>query len=135
MEWLPNDRGLAREAPEVEADEIESGLTRFLVMLIAVAPIALMVGAIRWNIADQLDADLSFVLTFVCDTILLFCIVFPLSFLSRNRWAISGRRFVLREVMQLVRVAGIFAMIAFAALAVSGFAPLLFWEIWKLITG
>ena len=107
MEWLPNDRGLAGEAPEIEADEIESGLTRFLVMLIAVAPIALMVGAIRWNIADQLDADLSFVLTFVCDTILLFCIVFPLSFLSRNRWAISGRRFVLREVMQLVRVAGI----------------------------
>lgn len=48
-------------------------------LLLTLSPVILFVGAMRWNIKDKLDADLAMIMTWFCDSVLLFLLLLPMA--------------------------------------------------------
>jgi hypothetical protein len=97
-------------------------------------PVALMVGVMRWNIASTLDADLKWIFTRFCDTVLIFCIALPLCPLLPGEWGGKLSSRVFKGLFRLLWVAKWIGILVFVAASLASFAYI-FWMIWKLVTG
>ena len=63
------------------ASEPDDNLTVFQTgcLFLVLSPLIAFVGAIRWNITEKLDADLAAIMTWFCDSAVLFLLLLPLA--------------------------------------------------------
>jgi hypothetical protein len=115
-------------------DPDQKGLRLSLALVLFLLPVGLMVGAMRWNIGSTLDADLKWIMTKFCDTVLLFCIALPLCPLLPGDWGSKLSQRVFRGLFKLLTVAKWIGILVFVTAAVIslGYCG---WLIWTTITG
>ena len=114
--------------------EDAKGIGPAIVIAVVLSPIALMVGAIRWNIAPGMDADLKWIMTRFCDTVLIFCIGLPICPLLPGDWGGKLSSRVFKGLFRLLWVVKWIGILIFVAASLASFAYI-FHLIWKLVTG
>jgi hypothetical protein len=116
------------ESPDGQNDE-QGHLSSILsigCLWLFLSPLIAFIGAMRWNITQKLDADLAFILTWFCDTSLLFLILFPVVSAYPNN-ILTRKLYAIAEVKLMLTV-GIFYLllvIAFVFVVVIAFHNLM----------
>ncbi len=115
--------------------EDAKGIGPAIVIAVVLLPVGLMVGAMRWNIAPTMDADLKWILTRFCDTVLVFCIALPICpLLLPGDWGSKLSARVFKGLFRLLTVVKWIFILIFVAASLASFGYI-FWLIWKLVTG
>ncbi len=140
IDLFPEDRPERSEDEPVspsepfELGEDQKGIGLAIGLAIFLLPVGLMVGVMRWNIAPTLDADLEWILTKFCDTVLVFCIVFPICPLLPGDWGSRLSRRVFKGLFRMLTFAKWVGILAFASAALAAFGYI-FWMLWRLVSG
>ena len=121
-----------RDSFALDADAKGIGLA--IGLAVALLPVGLMVGVMRFSIAPTMDADLKWILTRFCDTVLFFCIALPICPLLPGDWGSKLSRRVFKALFRLLTVVKWIGILIFVAAALASFAYI-FSMIWKLVTG
>ncbi len=108
-------KSLSNESPyEQVAEDPSLSLSQAGCLLLILSPLIALVGGMRWNIKATLDADLAAILTWFCNSALLFLLLLPMAS-TRFKGKLLTRIFTLvsTKLYLTVQIFRIFALIAF----------------------
>lgn len=103
-------------------DDKKLTVTQAGCLFLMLSPLIAFVGAMRWNITNKLDADLAIILTWFCDTALMFLLLLPLS-ATRSKSRIADRFFgaAATKLAVTVWIFYAIAVVAFVAATLAAF--------------